>query len=55
MFEEIIAKGMPGNADELAEVTKLLGRSPRRHADYVAECVAQWLEPSPSVQPATAG
>jgi uncharacterized protein YbjT (DUF2867 family) len=53
MFEEIIEHGMLGNADELAAVTKLLGRPPRRHADYVAECVAQWRE-STGQQP-TAG
>jgi uncharacterized protein YbjT (DUF2867 family) len=55
MFEEIIAHGMLGNADELAEVTTLLGRPPRRHADYVAECAAQWQERSPTIQQPTAG
>ncbi len=42
MFEEIMAHGMLGNAEELDILTRLLGRPPRNHADYVAECVAQW-------------
>lgn len=44
MFAELGKHGMPGNAEELDIFTKLLGRSPRRHEDYVAECVAQWQE-----------
>lgn len=44
MWEEITKHGMLGNAEELDILTKLLGRPPRSHADYVAECVAQWQE-----------
>ncbi len=47
MFSEIVAHGMLGNADELTVLTKLLGRPPRRHADYVAERVAEWQEAAP--------
>ena len=44
MFTDIVTHGMLGNADELAILTRLLGRPPRRHDDYVAECVAEWQE-----------
>lgn len=42
MFEDIMKHGMLGDAEELATLTKLLGRPPRNYADYVAECVVQW-------------
>ena len=44
MFEELVKHGMLGSAEELDVLTRLLGRPPRRHEDYVAECVAQWRE-----------
>jgi uncharacterized protein YbjT (DUF2867 family) len=44
MWDEIKVHGMLGNAEELEILTQLLGRPPRSHVDYVAECAAQWQE-----------
>ncbi len=46
MFEEIKKHGMLGNSEELATLTGLLGRPPRSHTDYVAECITNWQGPA---------
>lgn len=44
MLEEIASHGMLGTAGEVDALTALLGRPPRRYAEYVAETAAQWQQ-----------
>lgn len=44
MLEEIARHGMLGTAGEVDALTALLGRPPRRYAEYVAETAAQWQQ-----------
>lgn len=44
MFDALAESGMPADAGELATLTALLGRPPRRYADYVAERAAVWQQ-----------
>lgn len=41
MYEDFAQRGMRGTPDDLAQVTALLGRSPRRYRDFVADRAAE--------------